>query len=158
MREYFVEFSKYAIAIGMALYAFEAFSVFRLPYGSPRKGIYVRQRLLTFLIVGICFCDLYMVSEDVKYLLFYLFFLFFFLLLAGMTKTLYEKIDVLLLNNMTLLLGIGFCMLARLSFARAIRQYMMALVGLILSLVIPFRLNRFHGWKKLTWFYGLVGL
>jgi cell division protein FtsW (lipid II flippase) len=158
MREYFVEFSKYAIAIGMALYTFEAFSVFRLPFGSPRKGIYLRQRLLTFLMVGICFCDLYLVSEDVKYLLFYLFFLLFFLLMAGMTQTIYDKMDVLLLNNMTLLLGIGFCMLSRLSFSRAIRQYMMALVGLLVSLIIPYLLKRFPVWKKLTWMYGMAGL
>jgi cell division protein FtsW (lipid II flippase) len=158
MKEYFFEFSKYAITIGMVLYAFEAFSVFRLPFGSPRKGIYLRQRLLTLFVVGICFCDLYLVSEDVKYLFFYLFFLIFFILLAAMTKTIYDKIDVLLLNNMTLLLGIGFCMIARLSFAKAVRQYMMALIGLVAALFIPFLLNRFRNWKKLYWIYGTLGL
>lgn len=42
-----------------------------------------------------------------------------------------------------MLLGIGLCMVSRLSFDKAIRQYVIVLVSLIMSLFIPFYLAEF---------------
>lgn len=57
-----------------------------------------------------------------------------------------------------MLLGIGLCMVSRLSFDKAIRQYVIVLVSLIMSLFIPFLLGRIHFFKKITWLYATLGI
>ena len=75
-----------------------------------------------------------------------------------MVSLIYENINRLLLNNMCMLLGIGLCMVSRLSFDKAIRQYVIVLVSLIMSLFIPFLLGRIHFFKKITWLYATLGI
>lgn len=70
----------------------------------------------------------------------------------------YENINRLLLNNMCMLLGIGLCMVSRLSFDKAIRQYVIVLVSLIFSLLIPYLLGKIHFFKKITWLYATLGI
>jgi peptidoglycan glycosyltransferase len=158
MREYFLEFSKYGIAIGMAIYAFEAFLTLRLPMGLARTGIYLSQKLITLSLVVVSFSDLYFVSRNVNYLYFCSFLILFLLLIWIMTRTLYEKMDAFLINNMSLFLGLGLCFISRFSFAQGVRQYIMALVGVVIALILPYLLQNLKLWGKFTWLFGLLGI
>ena len=75
----------------------------------------------------------------------------FLLAALVMVPMIYEKINRFLLNNMCMLLGIGLCVLSRLSFKKAERQYIMALIALTLSLLIPWLMERVRSWKRFTW-------
>lgn len=158
MQEYVIELSKYFIAIFMALYTYECFAVFRFREEGKRHGIYVRQRILLFLIQLLCFVDLTLVSGQLEYLFFYIFIQVFLFAALMLTSMIYEKINGLLLNNMCMLLGIGLCMIARLSFNKAVKQYVIAVLSMAAALLAPYVLNRFHFWKKLTWTYALAGI
>ena len=57
-----------------------------------------------------------------------------------------------------MLLGIGLCIVSRLSFDKAIRQYVIVLVSLIFSLFIPYLLGKIHFFKKITWLYATLGI
>ena len=70
----------------------------------------------------------------------------------------YEKSDRILLNNMCLLSGFGLCVVSRLSFDKAFRQYIITLLSFAICLVIPFAIDRLRFFRKLIWLYAAVGI
>ncbi len=158
MQEYIVEISKYVITVMVALYAFTCFFVFRYREEKKRKKIYILQSLLMFLVQLFSFFDLAVVSKDFQYVFFYAFIQIFLFATVTMVSMIYERCHRLLLNNMCMLLGIGLCMISRLSFQKAVRQYIIVLISLIISLLIPFLFNKIRFWKKFTWLYGAIGI
>ncbi len=158
MQEYIVELSKYFITICMAIYAFTCFFAFRYREENRKKGVYVVQNIMMFLVQVFSFLDLSIVSKDIEYLFFYAFIQIFLFATIMMVTMIYEKCNRMLLNNMCMLLGIGLCMISRLSLSKAIRQYVIVLVSLIISLLIPFLLSKIRFWKKCTWVYAAVGI
>lgn len=158
MREYVIELSKYFIAICMALYTYECFAVFRYRDEESRRGIYLRQNILLFIVQFFCFLDLTLASKKVEYLFFYLFVQVFLIAAIQVSGMVYEKASRLLINNMAMLLGVGFCMISRLSFQKALKQYVIVLISLVIVMFLPFVLNKFTFLKKLTWLYAAAGI
>ncbi|MDR2044560.1 MAG: FtsW/RodA/SpoVE family cell cycle protein [Clostridium sp.] len=156
--EYFMEFSRYAITLCMAFYTYECFAVFRLPNETARKGVYLRQNLCSFLIQLFCFLDLLLASKKREYFFFYLFVQIFLFSAISMVRMIYERMNRLLLNNLSFLLGIGFCVISRISLERAVRQYVIALVSLVVAAFVPYLLERLRFWKKITWLYAAAGI
>ena len=111
-----------------------------------------------FLVQVLCFLNLSLVSGDFQYLFFFAFILIFLFATITMVSLIYENINRLLLNNMCMLLGIGLCIVSRLSFDKAIRQYVIVLVSLIFSLLVPYLLGKIHFFKKITWLYATLGI
>ena len=158
MQEYIIELSKYFINIVMILYTLTCFYAFRYRRESERKGIYILQTVLMFAVQIMCFLNLTLVSEDIQYLFFFMFILLFLFASVTLVTMIYERINRFLLNNMCMLLGVGLLMVSRLSFDKAIRQYIIVLASLTLSLFIPFLMGKIHFFKKLTWLYAAVGI
>ena len=158
MREYVTEFSKYIITICMALYTYECFAVFRFRDEDSRHGIYIRQNILMFVVQFLCFLDLTLSGRNVEYLFFYLFVQVFLLTAVRVVGMIYEKSNRLLVNNMCMLLGVGLCMISRLSFRKALKQYVIVLISLVIVLFIPYLMKRITFFKKLTWLYASVGI
>ncbi len=155
MQEYVTELSRYGIAACGVCYVLAGLiALFREKMG----GIYVLQNLLLFLMQLLFFGNLLLVSGNLQYVLYYVFVQIFLLVAVLVVPMIYEHVDRLLLQHMCMLIGCGFCILSRLFFEKAVRQYLYVLVTLSISLVIPYLLNRFRFWKKLTWIYGAVGI
>lgn len=157
MLEYIVEVSKYFITAFIAIYAFTCLYAFRYRE-EKRRSVYIAQNILMFLVQIFSFFDLAVVSKEYQYVLFYAFIQIFLFATIMMMTIIYEKCNRLLLNNMCMLLGIGLCMVSRLSFQKAVRQYIIVLVSLIFSLLIPFLFEKIRFWKKFTWIYGIMGV
>ena len=49
-------------------------------------------------------------------------------------------------------------MISRLSFQKALKQYVIVIISFALAMFIPLLLNRLSFWKKLTWLYAAVGI
>lgn len=158
MQEYVVEISKYLINILMVLYTLVSFWALFYKREQDRRGIYIVQNIFMVLVQVLCFLNLSLVSEDTQFLFFFAFILIFMFASINMVSMIYEKVNRFLLNNMCMLIGIGLCMIARLSFNKAIRQYIIVLMSLIISLLIPYLMGRIHFFKKMTWLYALVGI
>lgn len=157
IQEYVTEISKYVIAIIMALYTLESFIVFS--HRIKRKnGIYTRQSFYIFVIQFLVFVDLALVSRERDYIFFYAFVQIFIFAVLTIVPLIYEKCDRTLLNHMCMLTGIGFCMISRLSFEKALRQYIIAVISIVFAMLLPFLLNKFEFWKKLTWLYASAGI
>jgi cell division protein FtsW (lipid II flippase) len=120
--------------------------------------VYVVQNILMFLIQTFCFFDLVLISEDIQYLFLFAFVEIFLLSTLLLVPAIYEKCNRQLLNIMCMLLGIGLMMISRLSYSKAIKQYVIVLASLIISLLIPFIFSKVRFLKKMTWLYAAVGI
>jgi cell division protein FtsW (lipid II flippase) len=158
MELYVSEFSKYVITLLIALYTYECFAVFRFREESRRNGIYIRQNFLMFALHFSCFIVICFETGDITYLLFYAFQQIILYAAIMLFRMLYPKINRLLINNMCMLLSIGFIILTRLSLEKAIKQFIIVTVSLGAALVIPFFVHKLKFLKGLQWIYALVGI
>ena len=157
MKEYIIELSKYGISLLVILYTISCFFAFRKK-NEKQSGLYVIQSLLLFAMQLLFFLDLTFVSGEMQYVFFYVFVQVFLLATLVMVPMIYEDIHKPILNMMCMLLGTGLCIISRLSFQKAVRQYIIILVSLIISLFIPYLMSRIRFFKKITWVYALVGI
>lgn len=175
MSEYIIELSKYFICGMMVLYTLSCLYAFRYAGEGGKRPVYVIQNILMFLIQTLCFVDLILVSRgsvtylfeenntgaysnSVLYLFLFAFVEVFLLAVIFLVPAIYENCNRQLLNNMCMLLGIGLMMISRLSYLRAIKQYVIVLVSLIISLLIPFLFSKVRFLKKITWLYAAAGI
>lgn len=158
MGEYVIELSKYFISGLMILYTLCCIYAFRYSTESGKRPVYVIQNILMFFIQTLCFVDLVLISDDIQYLFLFAFVEVFLLVAVLLVPAIYEKCNRPLLNNICMLLGIGLMMISRLSYSKAIKQYVIILVSLIVSLLIPFFFSRVRFLKKITWLYAAVGI
>lgn len=158
MQEYIVELSKYLIAIFMAVYTLSCFLAMGIRHERGRKWLYVVQNIMMFLVQTFSFLALSIVSDNIKYLYFYVFIQIFLFATITIVTLVYEQCNRLLLNNMCMLLGIGLCMISRLSLQKAEKQYIIVIASFIVSLLIPFLFGKIRFWKKFTWLYAAIGI
>lgn len=158
MELYVSEFSKYVIALLIALYTFESFMVFRFKDEKRRSAGYTRQSILMFALHFSCFIVICFETGDIMYLFFYAFQQIALYAAAMLYRLLYPASNRLLVNNMCMLLSIGFIILTRLSYNMAVKQFIIAAGSLVVALIIPFFVHKFKFLKNLQWIYALVGI
>lgn len=153
-----VELSKYALIILAAMYAFLCYSILRRRDPERiRHGWHV-QNFLTILIHLLAHVVLFFQTNDLRIAVLYLLELALLQVILLLTKLLYPGVNRLILNNMCLLLSIGFIMLTRLSFDKAQRQFQVAAIALALSLIVPVLIRKCAFLQKIPWIYGIAGL
>lgn len=158
MELYISEFSKYIITLLIALYTYECFAVFRFDDESRRHGIYTRQNILMFAIHFGCFIVICFETGDITYLFFYAFQQIILYAAIVLFRMMYPKTNRLVINNMCMLLSIGFVILTRLSFDKAVKQFIIVTGSLVVALIIPFFVHKFKFLKGLKWIYAAVGI
>lgn len=158
MELYITEISKYVIALLMALYAYESFAVFRFHEEERRGGIYTRQNLLMLAIHFSCFMAICFETGDMSYLFFYIFQQIVLFATAVLFHMIYPKANRLVINNMCMLLSIGFVILTRLSYERAVKQFVIVAFSIAVAMAIPFFIHKLKFLKNMTWAYALVGI
>lgn len=158
MELYITELSKYVINGLMILYAYESFAVFRLKSEERRSGIYTRQNLLMLMIHFSCFMVICFETGEMSYLFFYAFQQIVLFATAVLFHMIYPKANRLIINNMCMLLSIGFVMLTRLSYERAVKQFVIVAFSIAIAIIIPFFVHKLKFLKSLTWVYAFVGV
>ncbi|MDO4303983.1 MAG: FtsW/RodA/SpoVE family cell cycle protein, partial [Bacillota bacterium] len=158
MELYVSEFSKYVMALLITLYTYECFAVFRYQDEERRNGIYIRQNLLMFAFHFSSFLVICFETGDITYLFFYAFQEIILYAAIALFRMLYPKANRLIVNNMCMLLSIGFVILTRLNFKSAVKQFIIVTGSLVIALIIPFFVHKFKFLKSLKWVYALVGI
>ena len=82
----------------------------------------------------------------------------FFAICMLIYKKIYKHASYALINNMCMLMTISFAILARLDFANAIKQFVIAAVGMIATCFIPLLISKLKMWNRLKWVYAIVGI
>lgn len=152
-----VELSKYLMILLFLVYTYECFHVFGYQKDADRQHIYHVQRVLLFVIHFDAFLILFLTTGNKQMIGFYLMQV---ILLSAMILSyhlFYKHASELVLNNMCMLLSIGFIILTRISFSQAFRQFLFVLAGFFIALVIPVVLQNLSLFRKLSWLYVVLG-
>jgi len=158
MNNLIVDLSKYAFIILIAMYTMQCFLVLRKKNQDEIQFGFRFQNLLMLFIHLLAFVVMYIQTEKLHILIFYL--LQFFVLQAVLvfTRILYPKVNRLVLNNMCFLLSLGFIVLTRLSYDKAVRQFQMTAAALVLFMIIPVLIRKCAFLQRIPWLYGILGL
>lgn len=158
MELYITELSKYVITLFIALYTLECFLVFRHQEEERRNGCYIRQNLWMFLVHFSCFLVICFETGKPEYLLFYALQQILLFATIMLFRMIYPRGNRLIVNNMCMLLSIGFVVLSRLSFEKAIKQFFIVTISIITGMLIPYFIRKLKFLKGLTWVYAAVGI
>ncbi|MBO5371343.1 MAG: FtsW/RodA/SpoVE family cell cycle protein [Lachnospiraceae bacterium] len=159
MSNIFCEVSKYVMIVLFALYTYECFAVFRRKHTKEQQNIiFYRQNVWMFALHLDAYLVLLDQTKNWGIILFYGIQVIFFISVIVNYKVLYKNASKLLVNNMCMLLAIGFIILTRLSVERAFKQFGIAVAAMFLALVVPFMIKKIRFIRKMTWFYAVIGL
>lgn len=153
-----VETSKYVIIILFAIYTWHCFTVFFGKNAERKDAVYRRQNKIMYTIHFICSLVLFLNSLDSKMLLLYLLQLVFLVFVNKAYLYVYQNASKLVLNNMLMLLMIGFVMLGRMKQEYAIRQMIFAAAICLLGLFIPLLIEKFRYFDRFGMAYAVAGI
>jgi len=153
-----IEVSKYLMILLMALYTYWNFSYFRFRDERRQRKVCGRQNGAMFLLHLTAYLILYLKTEDERIVLFYLAQVVFFAAYIGLSGLFYRNISRILVNNQCILLCVGFIILTRLSFDKAVRQFLIVAGAALIAWLVPFIMDRVWQLSRLAWLYGIVGL
>lgn len=154
----YVQLSKYILLILIACYTFECFHVFRYHDSEQKEGIYIRQMIEMVLLYFLSLTALCLQTGNLLIMVFYVFSQLIVILVMQLYKFVYPCCNRLLVNNMCMLLTIGFILLTRLSVQKAIRQFLIAVISLLVTMCIPFIIKKMNGLRKFTYVYAAIGI
>ena len=153
-----VELSKYLMIILIAMYTYQSYTVFRHEAPARQKNIFRKQNTLMFLIHLTAYLVMYLKTNNLQILLFYGEQVILLAAILAFYHVAYPKASRLVVNNMCMLLSIGFIILTRLSFDKSKRQFMIVAVSAAVSLLVPLLVRKMKFLRQLTWLYAAAGI
>ena len=158
MKLFVTEIAKYLIALLLLFYTADSFGALAKPYESDRKFIYTRQIGCMFGVQITCFIQILARTGKVSYLLFFLFQIVIFASVIMLFYIIYPDANKLVINNMCMLLMIGIIMLTRLSYEKAIKQFVVVAASIVLGFFIPELIFRLNVIKRYAWVFAAIGV
>lgn len=153
-----VELSKYVILTLMVIYTFHCFYMVKRQNEEEKNESLRKQLMLTFFMDFTAFLVIYLKTENFEVIIFYIEMMGLFAAIQILYRLLYKNASLLLLNNMCMLLSVGFIMLCRLEISTATRQLMIVGIGCAVSLIVPVMIRKMRFLRKLTWGYAGIGI
>ncbi len=150
--------SQYVILALIVIYTIQSITVFAQRSREVRERMFLRQNTEMFLIHFLAFFILFINTMQFDLIMFYgaqVLYLMFTLLLF---RNLYPRASRSLINNMCMLLSIGFIMVTRLSYDQSVKQFVIAAAGTVIALLIPLIVRKVLVLTRLTWGYVFVGI
>ena len=145
----------------ITMYTYICFSIFGYKDPYKKKSLLRNQNVLMYMIHIIAFLVMYLETEDIKMLVFYVMQVVLFATTILLYTLLYPKVSRLVVNNMCMLLCIGLIMLTRLDYASAVKQFIIAAAAVACSLIVPVIIRKFKllsEWRNIYAIAGIVSL
>lgn len=160
MAHLIIEIAKYLLILLFAIYVYKCFSIFRDLDFQAKDSILATQMVLCILIHAIGYAALFFAMEEQQSMLLKLYIAELVMLVLTMAfyAVLYPKSSRLVVNNMCMLMVIGFIMLARLNTETCMRQFILCAVSIGLSLIIPVIVRRMKVLMNWTYLYAIIGI
>lgn len=153
-----IEAAKYLMILLIMIYTYMSFGYFRYHDAWKQERICRRQNVVMMLLHFVGMAVLYLKSDDDRVVLLYLAQAVFLIAYIGLYRLFYGRRSGSLINNMCMLLCVGFIMLTRLAFDRSVRQFAIVAVAALVTLIIPLVINRVWHLAQIPWVYGVLGL
>lgn len=154
MQEIIIELCKYAILFCFMLFTITGFRAI----GKHKGKLFAIQRVFLFCMHFFAFLVLYLQSGEIKYLVFYgiqVVFVAFFMILYELV---YPTMSKLIVNNMFMLLIVGWIMISRITFSRSVKQFVIAAASIGVSLFVPVFIKKMKWLSKPVWLYAAIGI
>ncbi len=152
------QLSRYFFIILMLFFTVEDYLYFGKGSDEARDRLISRQIIITHVFVISGFLLLFLHQRDMRLLILAAGIIVYFILTIGLYQALYPSASMLLANNMLMMLGVGFIMIARLDIDKAIMQALIAAGSTVIAFLVPVIIRKMKFLRKLTWFYAVVGL
>ena len=120
--------------------------------------MYLMQNVCMFLFHFTAFLCLCFKSGDMKLLGFYIACQLLMLGIIVVGKILYPYADRLFTNNMCMLMTTGFVILTRLNYNKALKQFFIVSISMMLSMGVPYVVRRFKFLHTFKWIYASIGI
>ena len=153
-----VELSKYVILTLMVVYTFYCFYLVKRQDEEEKRESLRKQILLIFFMDFTAFVVLYLKTRDFLIINFYVEMMIYFAAVQILYRLFYKKASMLLINNMCMLLSVGFIMLCRLDLSSATKQLLIVAGATVIALLIPVLIRKMRFLYRLTWLYAAVGI
>lgn len=153
-----IEVSKYLMILLIAAYTYLNFSYFRFHEERKQRRVCRKQNAAMFILHFLANLILYLKSEDERIVLFYLAQVVFLAAYIGLYQLFYRNLTRILVNNMCMLLCVSWIILTRLSFDKAVRQFIIVAAAALVTWIIPFIMDRVWQLSRIPWVYGSLGL
>lgn len=158
MTNLIVDMSKYVLVVLAALYTFLSFSILKKKSDERRGQGFGLQLLILFFLHCLAYVVMYLGTGDIQLLVFYVVQVVLGIAVQLFFLALYPRMNRLVLNNMCFLLAVGFIVLTRLSYEKAVKQFQISVIALVVSCVVPVLVRKLRFLSKLTWLYGILGI
>ena len=152
------QLAKYLFIILLLLFSLRDYTYFRYRTEEKRRKSEGRQLFDIYVFDILGFGIIFMNTWDMKVALLLAGIFIYMAFTSVFYKVLYPKASILLVNNMLMLLGIGFIMIARLNLSQALKQFVIAAGGTVIAFLIPVIIRRLRVLERLTWLYAALGL
>lgn len=158
MKNLLFELSKYIFTFFAAYYTYVSYRGATVKNEEKRKRIYHVQNMLMFLIHFLGYLILFLQEDNIDYAVLYIAQFVFFFVIIVVYDTVYPKASRLLVNNMCMLMAIGFIMLTRLSYDKCIKQFAIAAAGTVISFFVPWMIKKIRSFRNFAWLYCGIGI
>lgn len=149
--------SRYVLVLLSALFSFISFKCIK-DTNKKQNSYIILQRLLMYLIHFILFAIIYLYSENINIIIFYIAQVVFFVLLNVITRKLYRNYHKALLNLMSFMLMIGFAIITRISYNKGIRQFIICIFAALITLAIPKIMEKSKKIRNYSYLFGIFGI
>ena len=150
--------ARYLVLIFMALYTIKCYTYFTAKDREKRTNNLNKQVFYIFMIHFLCHICLLINMRDPKIMLYYMIEIGIAILYITAFRLVYKNSSRLMTNNVAFLMLIGYTMLLRINKNLAIRQFILATAGLVITLFVPFLLGKLKNAKSWNIFYGVTGI
>ena len=154
MQTMLVELSKYAILCSFLLFTITGFATI----GKSGGRMFSLQRFYLFFIHFLGFLTLFIQTKKVEYMAFYAAQLLFFVIIIVLYHILYPKMSKLIINNMCMLLAVGMLMISRITFTKAVKQFVIVVASCVIGLFVPVFIKKVKWLSKPVWLYAAFGI
>ncbi len=159
MTNLIIELSKYLMIFLFACYTFLCFTALNRKRSEKRqKRMLKKQTKLIFLIHLNAFVVIFGVQRSLDVLKAYVMQAALLCCILIIYKYIYRCASRLIVNNMCMLLAVGFIILYRLDPDKAVRQYQITVAASVITLLVPFIIRKLHFLNKLAWIYAAAGI
>lgn len=153
-----IEITKYMMLLLLGNYTYFSFRVFRYKSKQKQDHFYSVLTAIIFFLHFIGYFTLYIQIKNDKLILLYFGEVILFIVIMALYRAFYPKLSRLLLRNMLMLLTVGFIILTRLSFDKAVRQVEIVGVAFLACLIVPYIIRSCPWLKRFGWIYGVAGI
>lgn len=158
MEKIFIDISKYILVVLMAIYTYISYTGIAYRDENKRAVIYRLQNVFMFAIHFTGYMVLYLQDYSIDIAILYVSEFIFFFMVIVLYSVIYPRASRLLVNNMCMLMAIGFIMLARLNYDKCVKQFLIGVAGMIITFIVPWLLKNVKVFKNIAYIYLVAGL